>query len=1156
MDIAYLVTGIALLVYLVLIWILGGLLQLKSPDIWVFRGGLALIGIGAAAAFIWWRRTRRGAGADTAEPVDTSNEIDVLMRDAETRLAAARVPKGSRIAHFPAFFLVGESGSAKTSVLVNSGLEPELLAGQVYQDNNIVPTRSANLWFSRNAIFVEAGGKLVADRGLWNRAIRRCRGGKLSQAAGFPGGAQAPRAAVVCFDAERFLQPGAAESAAATARHLHDRLLEISSTLGIDFPVYVLFTRADRLPFFREYIRNLSHEEATQVLGATLPLNPPQAAGIYGEQQGGRVGAAFEALFRSLCDARCELLAREGDAATLPATYEFPREFRKLRGALVQFLVDLCRPSQLTTAPFLRGFYFSGVRPVTVNDMAPASAAPAGQQDFGGASDATGIFQPGQRQPAPMAPRPAASRRVAQWLFLSHLFHDIILQDRAALRASSSSTRTSFARRVMLAAAAGLCLILAAGFLTSWLRNRSLEARAIEAARGISSGEAIGLDLPSIEALQRLDTLRQAVAELAVYERQGPPLSFRWGLYTGGDLYAEARRAYFNRFRQLLFTQAQAALLASLQGLPASPGPQDEYGPAYDTLKAYLITTSHHAYSTRAFLAPVLMRYWTAGRTVDPPRSQLAQAQFEFYSDELKEANPFSSVNDGEAIERSRRYLAQFAGIERVYQNMLADAGKTNPPLQFNRKFPGSAEVVVDTREVSGAFSKGGWNFMKDALRHADKYFAGEQWVLGNQTAANFDRAKLEEQLRERYVTDFIAQWRAYLKAAAVVRYAGIADAAKKLNLLAGNQSPILALFWLASQNTAVDEPRITAAFQPVQIVVPPASVDRYIAAPNQAYMSGLTALQTSLEQIAGQPGQVNEAAAGQVLSNAVAAKSAERQIAQAFPPDPDAKVDATVQRLMEDPIAYVEALLRTLGPAELNGKGKALCAQMRPVLAKYPFTPSATQPATLAEVNSILHKPDGAVWAFYDANLQRFLPKQGTQYAAVSTGGITLNPAFVAFFNRAAELTDAFYGRGSDTPALTYTLKPVTSEGIQGLTLHLDGQVLTTSGGNAASKQFTWPGTTAREAKASVKFGGTDLGWSDNDGLWAVFQFFEEAERWVPSAGAYQLEWTVRAGKKAMTLPSGKPLTVRFELNMGGAPPVFEKGYLSHLGCVADVAK
>ena len=197
--------------------------------------------------------------------------------------------------------------------------------------------------------------------------------------------------------------------------------------------------------------------------------------------------------------------------------------------------------------------------------------------------------------------------------------------------------------------------------------------------------------------------------------------------------------------------------------LPASPAPQDEYGPAYDTLKAYLITTSHHGYSTRAFLAPVLMRHWTAGRTVDPQRSPAGADAIRVLRERAERGEPvLHRRTTRAAIERGRRYLAQFAGTERVYQNMLADAGKTNPPIQFNRKFPGSAEVVVDTHEVSGAFTKGGWGFMKDALRHADKYFTGEQWVLGDQATANFDRAKLEQQLRDRYVADFIAQWRAY----------------------------------------------------------------------------------------------------------------------------------------------------------------------------------------------------------------------------------------------------------------------------------------------------------------------------------------------------------------------------------------------------------
>src|SRR5204862_263787 len=190
-----------------------------------------------------------------------------------------------------------------------------------------------------------------------------------------------------------------AEARVAGARSLHTRLSEISQALGINLPVYVLFTRTDRLPFFNEYVRNLSNEEATQVLGVTLPM-AERSSGVYAEQQGQRLSAAFNDLYYSLCDKRPEFLAREHDGEKLPGIYEFPREFRKLRGAMVQFLVDLARPSQLTTGPFLRGFYFSGVRPVFVNEVAPAVVAPRSQeaQGFGASREATGFFRMGQQQ--------------------------------------------------------------------------------------------------------------------------------------------------------------------------------------------------------------------------------------------------------------------------------------------------------------------------------------------------------------------------------------------------------------------------------------------------------------------------------------------------------------------------------------------------------------------------------------------------------------------------------------------------------------------------------------------------------------------------------------------------------------------------------------
>ena len=86
---------------------------------------------------------------------------------------------------------------------------------------------------------------------------------------------------------------------------------------------------------------------------------------------------------------------------------------------------------------------------------------------------------------------------------------------------------------------------------------------------------------------------------LASYDRQGPPASYRWGLYIGDAAYPDVRRLYFQRFQRLLFSQAQVQLVEFLRELPPTPGP--DYRTTYEALKAYLITTSHHEKSTQRF---------------------------------------------------------------------------------------------------------------------------------------------------------------------------------------------------------------------------------------------------------------------------------------------------------------------------------------------------------------------------------------------------------------------------------------------------------------------------------------------------------------------------------------------------------------------------
>jgi type VI secretion system protein ImpL len=1153
----YWLAALGLIIWSVLSWFVPSWLNLQGNNLWILRIVLALIGVAAFVTIVWWFRVQdKERAAETAHGASGTAEIDILMREAESRLQASSLGRHARLGNLPALFLVGESGSAKTSVVQHSGLEAELLAGHTGQEKVPVPTRAANLWFARQFILAEAGGPLVSDPARWAKFVKRLAPGRLHSV--FGKGTQAPRSALVCVDCESFMKPGAADALTASVERVRTRLREVSHILGISLPVYVLFTRADRLQFFQDYVRNLSNDEATQVLGATLP-RVSFAGEVYAEQETARVSAAFDQLGYSLADKRLTYLPREFDMAKRPSAYEFPREFRKLRQMLVQLLVDLCRPSQLRTGPFLRGFYFSGVRPVVINAPGPAlvKEQPITPGAGEGAIRATGIFDirsmTAQAAPTPVTAEGGETRRVPQWTFLPHLFNDVLLRDSSALTESASSSKTSLWRRVLLAASIGLLFIIMIGFIVSFVKNKDLESQVVNAAEGISTVQLTGQQLPTADALNRLETLRQSVETLAEYRQDGPPFSMRWGLYAGNELYPDVRKVYFQHFRSLLFAQTQAALLQTLSGLPGAPGPNDQYGPAYDTLKAYLITTSNHDKSTRLFLSPVLLKAWQAGRDIDPDRMQLAQKQFDFYSDQLKDENPYSTENDTLAVARARNYLSQFSGTERVYRFMLAEASKASPSINFNRKFPGSAEVVVDGKEVEGAFTKAGFAFMQGAFKDLPKYFSGEEWVLGPKTGQTVDTTKLAQDVQARYQQDYINQWRAFLKSASVVHYNGLADASQKLGKTSSNQSPLLALFCVAAQNTSVDQPDISKAFQPVQAVVPPNCQDQYIGQPNADYVSKLAGIQACLDQVNNAPPEQKEAAKTQCMTPSMTAQQTAKQIGQGFRPDPQAHIDDTVENLLLAPITFVSAALR---PGPVSGAG--LCAQLNPLMAKFPFNPRATTDATTQEVTQVFDSSSGALTQFYNASLKSLLLPQGNEYIHNPSSTQQVNPAFLNFFIRAMNLQRALYTGGPGQLQYKYALRPHPTDTVAGLTMSIDGQPLTYSGGNAPFKQFTWPGATAQGVTLTVKItGGSDLGFPSYEGAWGVFHFFDDADKWQQTGSTYNIEWVLRvAGGRPVTAPNGKPVTLQFDLDTLGAPPILQKGYLSSLQCVSSVAK
>jgi len=406
--------------------------------------------------------------------------------------------------------------------------------------------------------------------------------------------------------------------------------------------------------------------------------------------------------------------------------------------------------------------------------------------------------------------------------------------------------------------------------------------------------------------------------------------------------------------------------------------------------------------------------------------------------------------------------------------------------------------------------------------------------------------------LKARYVSEYIGAWREYLRKGSVVSYSSIGDAATKLDKNTAADSPMLGMLCLASVNTGVDSPEVAKAFAPLQKVEQPATCsEQYKGAANQPYMDSLVTLKNALGAV--QPGadpttDPNVAAASTAGS---AAKNAVDTLAGNLGIDQEAHIEGQIATFLKEPITYLDPLVKNLAPGALNGKGKGLCSDMRPLFAKYPFDPKANTQASIQDVNSIFKPGDGAFWKFYEANLAKLITKSGDPVAG---GGVTLTPGFVRFFRNAAGFSNAAYAGGSGDPKIGFSLKLANGDEIQSVQLNINGTAADLTSSAPGPKPFSWPGSAPGVKLNGKHQQGDSLTYPTYDGLWAAFQFFNEAD----SVSNAVYEWDLKSGKlnRPIKSASGQPLIIKLELNMGASPPVFQKGYFSSLSCTAEVAK
>jgi type VI secretion system protein ImpL len=1150
----YLLAVAVVLIAALLAFGIAALLHLQGTAYLVFVILLLVIGVAAAIILlvIHFRAKKRKAeeGGDPSGSGSTE-ELDLLLNDANRKLRASQ--QGAKtLDSMPLLYILGEAGAAKTTTVLRSGLDPELLVGTAPNEGTQVSTQVLNLWFTKVTALLEIGANLRQNNALLRRLVSRTRAKAYRSA--FGTGA-APRAVIVCVSAEQLLVADGGASLLASARATGLQLREISRLLGMAVPVYVIVTKLDRIPHFEEYARNLSDEEVRQILGSPLPRSDA-SAGTYVDQASRTLASVLDSLCYKLGEFRVEMLDRENEPRNVPGVYEFPRELGKLRKNLNQYLVELCKPSQLSANPYLRGFYFTGIRARLVERL--ASAPVPEEQRASHDASATQFLNVSMGRPGASS-RPASagamvSSRVPQWTFLPRLLPEIILGDKSALSATRQTAPARLFRRILFGSLAFLLALYIVFLVVSYVHNSRLEIRISNAARLLAVPGNTSNSLPSLSDLRALDEIRQTIVQLDTYRQDGAPWSYRFGLYQGDELVVRARRVYFDRFRPMLLNPAQSNFVSYMRGLPDAPAATSDstsYLSAYNPLKAYLITTSNPEKSQAKFLTPVFLQYWIGTRQVDADQQQLAQKQVDFYANELLRQPPYTITPDSVVVEHTRGYLSNFLAETRIYQGMLNDADKSGPSIDFNKQYPGSAAYVTDGHVVRGAFTRPGFGFMQDAIQHPEKYAQGETWVLGQQAGQALNASTVTKDLAAQYSGDFIKEWHAFMIDARVVSCGNLHEAPDRLNALAGSASPLLALFFTVSHNTFVTDPVIKSTFQPTQALVDPNAADRLIGSGNTPYMTALLQVAGAVDQASQNPTAATDPTAFTGVTQATSAASlVAQQTAQAFNPDPKMHTESTVLALMQAPIQCAAKLAPSPG-AGANVAGAKVCGAITPLLGKFPFSANSGAPASLAEIDATFAPETGAVWTAYNTTLKQYFALQGAQYIANLASPQPVNSSFIQYFNRAARISSGLYPAGQKTPGFTFTLRFLPGNGVTSATLVVDGQRIPPG---STTQQFKWSGADAQ--KASLIYDSNEV--LPFQGIWSVFQLVRIAKI-TRTATGYRLDYDINTATTvaghAISGSSGAVKTASFEISGPGAEILMPE-FFSGLRCGLPVVK
>jgi type VI secretion system protein ImpL len=1108
--------------------------------------------------FLLWRQTQEiKASKEIEKTITRQADVDIQrsspgkldeMRGLKEGLLAAiaslksskatgRGGKGALYA-LPWYMLIGPPESGKGTFVRRSGLHFPLVDADQHPRavRGVGGTRSFEWWLSQEAVLLDMRGRTLGTVGLedaddWHAFLQVLR--KQRKAKPLNG-------LIVTVPLEQIADQTEAQ-VATLGRNSRERLQELIHHLHTIFPVYVVFTKCDRVAGFSEFFSHLDSAERNQPWGATISVERSRADAaeqLFDEE--------FGILLSALSDRRMALFSSVPDPGQRSRVFTFPLQLESTRANTRRFLRALFEAVPGEENPIFRGFYFTSA----VQEGAPIDRVLDPVLQSMGAA-------------APIVP----PRSENGSYFIQDLLRRVIFPDANLAMPSTRAEAGRRTRQLVGLAILGILFLTAfigSLFVNGWSRDPVRRTR--DAAANVLAVSEGGILLDDLGAMDRL---RESVAEVDSFARRRP---VELVYYSGGMLVEPATQFYAERVKGRLLSPAAETMAADLAEWNATnSGSFLDYYNRFAAWRLLARPSEIQSEDARLLAREVdkaLEKRMGPTSTRDQKEfRRLIWKQLEFLSDRHRLSNQMIATENHALVEKGVERIANTWDSNQFFGELMLEANGAVPDV--------SLEKVIDTQEmlhaprpVEGPFTREGY---ESAVKPRIAAYGRRVERDGVVTEAfqSRPRPNLVRDLNMAYASAYSDHWIRFLGEVSVQQPTTLQGSEELLRKAANpDKSPILQLVREVGRETTLGEgsdPALDGVRREFRL-----SAEMFDSRKKQG--SGLD-LKRSMGKLLSL-GKDNLAPKDSEAERYVDAVSAAADhVHKANEPNSPASEMTKLAAYGDDannPIRGLRKLIRDLQAEHGETAGNAAVARVlelplyvtagsacdavkqsiqdrwtqevvepfrKTLEGRYPMSAGGTD-AFLPDFSEFF-QPGGIFWTFYQTHLQKYLTETGE--AKEEEGTKCFSPEFTACIRQAYEIREAFFQGGAQQPSLQFRIKaspPLQGGGllIYGTSFDVGNEPKEYKMGVRTYVDVKWPGSQPEQGAWVRLLTGAGAPQAQAIGASGPFGLFRLLDRSTSGPGD-ERRWT--------TTLSGTNVTIVYEVQPGSAHHPFRPDFL-----------